>query len=62
MFSTGQMVFALLFFIAFVAVLVVMYRRDRQWQRKQYKGTFTVLLLFAGFIILLLLLKYFLKN
>ena len=62
MFSPGQMIFALLFFVAFVGVLVLMYRRDRKWLRKQYKGTIWVLLLFIGFIILLLLLKYILKN
>ncbi len=56
------MIFALLFFVAFVGVLIVMYRRDRQWLRKQYKGTIWVLLLFVSFIILLLVLKYILKK
>lgn len=62
MFSPGQMIFALLFFVAFVGVLVAMYRRDRKWLRRHYKGTIWVLLLFIGFIILLLLLKYILKK
>ena len=62
MFSTGQIVFALLFFIAFVWVVTLMYRKDRRWQQKQYKGVAWVLIAFISFIIILLVLKYSLKN
>jgi uncharacterized membrane protein len=62
MFSTGQIIFALLFFLAFVWVIILMYRKDRHWQKKQYKGVTWVLIAFVSFIIILLLLKYSLKN
>ncbi len=62
MFSTGQIVFALLFILAFVLVMVRMYRKDRKWQKQQYKGAGWVLLFFIGFIALLLFLKYILRE
>ena len=62
MFSTGQIIFALLFFLAFVWVIVLMYRKDRRWQKKQYKGVIWVLIAFVSFIIILLVLKYSLRN
>lgn len=62
MFSTGQMVFALLFVLAFIAVMIAVYRRDKKWQKQQYKGVGWVLAAFIGFIAILLFLKYILKN
>ena len=61
MFSTGQVVFALLFILAFTLVIIRMYRKDRGWQKKQYQGVIWVLLFFLGFVALLLILKYSLK-
>ena len=62
MFSTGQVIFALLFILDFVLVIVQMYRKDRKWQQKQYKGAGWVLLFFIGFMALLLFLKYILRE
>ncbi len=62
MFSTGQIIFALLFILVFVVVIVRMYRKDRKWQQKQYKGAGWVLLFFIGFMALLLFLKYILRE
>jgi hypothetical protein len=61
MFTPGQIVFALLFILVFVLVMVRMYRKDRPWLQKQYKGSGWVLLLFIAFIALLLFLKYILR-
>ena len=61
MFTPGQIVFALLFILAFVLVMIRMYRQDRPWLQKQYKGSGWVLLLFIAFISLLLFLKYILR-
>lgn len=61
MFTPGQLVFALLFVVAFVLVMVLMYRKDRPWHRKQYRGAGWVLVYFILFITLLLVLKYLLK-
>lgn len=58
MFSTGQLIFAVLFFIAFVIVIIYSYRKDIALHKKYYSGSIYVL---AGFIIFLLLL-FFLKE
>ncbi|SHJ24603.1 hypothetical protein SAMN04488513_103143 [Pseudozobellia thermophila] len=62
MFSTGQIIFALLFAIAFVIVIIVSYKKDKKLHAKNYKGVTWVGLGFALFIAILLLLKYYLKN
>lgn len=62
MFSTGQIVFALLFFAAFVSATVWMYRKDRRLHRRQYKGAWQILIAFISFVILLLALKYLLNK
>lgn len=56
------MVFALLFAVTFISVVVVMYRKDKKWHKTQYKGVSWVLLGFISFLIILLLLKYILRN
>ncbi|RDI06987.1 hypothetical protein DEU42_11386 [Flavobacterium sp. AG291] len=62
MFTTGQLVFAVLFFIAFVITMVVMYRKDLITHKKYYKGTYKILLGFLSFIAILFILKIFLKK
>jgi tellurite resistance protein TehA-like permease len=62
MFTTGQLVFAVLFFIAFIFILIYSYRGDKKINKKQYKGTLWILLGFIGFIVFLLVVKTFLKN
>ncbi|WP_417885697.1 hypothetical protein [Zunongwangia sp.] len=57
MFSTGQLIFAVLFFIAFVSVIIFTYRKDAKLHRKYYKGSFFVLLAFLFFIALLVVIK-----
>lgn len=62
MFSTGQIIFAALFFIAFVAIISFSYKKDKKLHRKNYKGVIWILVSFIGFIIILFIIKYFLKN
>ncbi|MBG43441.1 MAG: hypothetical protein CL530_05675 [Aequorivita sp.] len=62
MITTGQIVFAVLFFIAFVIIMVYSYRGDKNLHKKQYKGSLWILVGFIAFIIFLLLLKTYLKN
>lgn len=50
MFTTGQLVFGLLFFIAFSVVIAFQYRKDLKLHKKYYKGTIWILLAFIGFI------------
>lgn len=62
MFSTGQLIFAGLFFIVFVGVIIFSYRKDLKLHRKYYKGTLYILLGFIAFILLLFLMKLYLKG
>jgi cytochrome bd-type quinol oxidase subunit 1 len=62
MFSTGQLIFAILFFIAFVIVIIFSYKKDKKLHKKNYKGSVWILVSFAIFILLLFLIKHFLKN
>lgn len=62
MFSTGQLIFAAFFFIAFVAIIILSYKKDKKLHRKNYKGVIQILVSFITFIIILFLIKHFLKN
>lgn len=62
MFSTGQLIFALLFVIAFVFLMIFSYRKDKQLHKKYYKGSFWILIGFLVFVALLLFIKTALKG
>jgi uncharacterized membrane protein YccC len=62
MFSTGQLVFAALFFIAFVAIMIFSYRKDAQLHQKFYKGSYKILIGFFLFIVLLFIIKITMKR
>jgi hypothetical protein len=58
MFSTGQLIFALLFFVAFVIIISVQYRKDLKLHKRYYKGTVWILIAFIGFIAMLATVKF----
>nr|WP_108246501.1 MULTISPECIES: hypothetical protein [Allomuricauda] len=62
MFSTGQVIFAALFFIVFVVIIASSYRKDKKLHKKNYRGVIWILVSFISFIIILFLIKHFLKN
>jgi len=62
MFSTGQWVFAAIFFISFVNIIIYSYRKDLQLHKKYYKGSLYVLVGFLVFIGLLFVIKKFLHE
>jgi len=62
MFSTGQLIFALLFVIAFVFLMIFSYRKDKRLHKKHYKGSFWILIGFLVFVALLLFIKTALKG
>ncbi|WP_437396977.1 hypothetical protein [Flagellimonas lutimaris] len=62
MFSTGQIIFATLFFIVFVVIISFSYRKDKKLHKKNYKGVIWILVSFITFIVILFLIKHFLKN
>ena len=61
MFSTGQIIFTVLFVIVFAIVIWYAYRGDRRLHAKNYKGVKWVALAFFLFILVLFVLKYVLK-
>lgn len=62
MFSQGQLLFAGLFFIAFVIALAVMYGKDQTLHRQYYKGSYRVLIVFLLFVVFLFIMKGVLKR
>ncbi|NAS11194.1 hypothetical protein [Poritiphilus flavus] len=62
MFSTGQLIFALFFILAFTVVLIVTYRKDKTIHKKNYKGFGWVGLGFTVFVIILFLIKHMLNK
>lgn len=62
MFSKGQLVFAVLFALTFIVLIIFSYRKDRKIHLKQYKGTIWVFLGFLLFVTFLLAIKYFAKK
>ncbi|MFC7358401.1 hypothetical protein ACFQO1_11935 [Jejudonia soesokkakensis] len=61
MFSTNQLIFAVLFFIVFVGIMVISYRKDKKLHKKHYKDTAWILIGFIFFIGALLVIKTLLK-
>lgn len=62
MFTQGQLVFAVLFLIAFVIAAYFVYRKDKTLHRQHYKGSYRVLIVFLLFIVFLFIMKGFLKH
>ncbi len=62
MFSTGQWIFAAIFFISFVVVIIFSYRKDIAIHKKYHKGSLYVLLGFLIFIGLLFVIKAYIKD
>ncbi len=62
MFSKGQLIFAGLFFIAFVIAIAYSYKNDILVHQKVYKGSYKILIGFLIFIALLFVIKFFFKH
>ena len=62
MFSTGQIIFAAFFVIAFTIIMILSYKKDKKLHSKNYKGVIWVGIVFLSFIIILFFIKYLLKN
>lgn len=62
MFSTGQWIFAVLFLITFIIIMIFSYRKDVIIHQKFYKGSYKVLIAFLFFIFLLFIIKITMKR
>ncbi|KJD34401.1 membrane protein [Tamlana nanhaiensis] len=60
MFSKGQIVFGVLFFVVFAVIVGYQYRKDIKIHKRFYKGSFWVLLAFIAFIGLISAIKFLL--
>ena len=58
MFSQGQWIFAILFAIAFIIVMIIAYRKDLKLHRKYYKGSVWVLIAFIAFLLMIVAIKF----
>ncbi|MFD0861168.1 hypothetical protein ACFQ1M_03025 [Sungkyunkwania multivorans] len=61
MFSTGQLIFAAFFIVAFTVVMIFTYRKDLKLHKKYYKGSIWILVLIIAFIFVLFGIKELLK-
>lgn len=60
MFSNGQIVFGIIFFVVFAIIIGLTYRRDLKLHKRFYKGSIWVLFAFIGFIVLISAIKFLL--
>ena len=61
MFSTGQLIFAVLFIVAFAIIIALSYKKDKKLHKKNYHGVKWVGIFFTIFIVILVAIKYLLK-
>ena len=62
MFSTGQLVFASLFLVAFSIVIFLTYKKDKDLHKRNFKGVKWIGIFFVIFLVILFIIKYVLKN
>lgn len=62
MFTPGQKIFAVLFVVAFIIIMVLSYRKDKSIHLKQYRGTIWVLIGFIAFMAILLTIKFLITR
>lgn len=60
MFSKGQIIFGILFAIAFIIALVYTYRKDLKLHKRYYKGSIWVLFAFIAFLLMIVAIKFLL--
>lgn len=60
MFSTGQLIFGLLFFVVFVIAVGYQYGKDKKIRKTHYKGSIWILIAFIGFIGMIAAIKFLL--
>ena len=62
MFSKEQIIFGILFVIAFTIALVYAYRKDLNLHKRYYKGSIWVLVAFIAFLLFIVAIKFVLTN
>ncbi|NBU81209.1 MAG: hypothetical protein EBS55_06145 [Flavobacteriaceae bacterium] len=62
MFTTGQWIFAAIFFICFVVTAYFAYGKDKLIHQRVYNGSYKILIAFLLFIALLFIIKVTMKH
>jgi hypothetical protein len=58
MFSNGQLIFGILFAIAFIIIMFFSYKKDFKLHQKYYRGSVWILIAFISFIAMIATIKY----
>ncbi|MDG1728542.1 MAG: hypothetical protein P8K68_11105 [Algibacter sp.] len=61
MFSKGQIIFGIIFFIVFSIIIAYTYRKDLKIHKRFYAGSVWVLIAFIAFILFIAAIKFFFK-
>jgi ABC-type transport system involved in cytochrome c biogenesis permease component len=61
MFSKGQIIFGIIFFIAFAIIIGYTYRKDLKLHKQFYSGVVWVLIAFISFILFIATIKFIFK-
>jgi ABC-type transport system involved in cytochrome c biogenesis permease component len=61
MFSKGQIIFGVLFFVVFAVIIAYTYRKDLKLHKRFYSGSIWVLIAFVAFILFISAIKFFFK-
>jgi len=62
MFSFGQLIFGICFFVVFVMIVILSYKADKKRQPQYFKGSYKILIGFLIAFSLLLLVKFITKQ
>ena len=62
MFSFGQLIFGICFFVVFVMIVIFSYKADKKQQPQYFKGSYKILIGFLIAFFLLLLVKFITKQ
>ncbi len=62
MFSKEQIIFGILFVIAFTIALVYAYRKDLNLHKRYFKGSIWVLVAFIAFLLFIVAIKFVFTN
>ncbi len=60
MFSKGQIIFGIIFFVIFAIIIGYTYRKDLKLHKRFYAGSIWILIAFIGFILLISAIKFLL--
>ena len=60
MFTRGQLIFAILFAMAFFVAMIYAYHKDKKLHNKYYRGSVWVLIVFISFLLMIAAIKFFL--